>query len=991
MLAWHVPQHQYSPRRGPLDTSNPWKHPMRKSGRDWNKWDRFEWSEALLEHYFGIAHNTDPVRALVVVGAELAHVVGDPEATSDEVEKVLVSSVLRGVGPNNFWNHAKDAEGSRKPYYLAHLIVACLAATELDDVDENSYIARLADMTGSARGDLNLEVMAQVWRHLAIWLDERPDEYRHLVLPNPGGWTRIGYAVKLAFPSRHDQRALVRVLSSRNLMVEEPPVGLVVDAVIASKKSAFSDRFWQEFNKFRRERESGQSSGALGHSPFWLAVRATAGADVRPQDETVHWALLASDDGFDVDLQVVSDGRSAGGIFDVIELEETIGRWTHEARGSPTEHPAMTVLDGGCSLPGLSQLVRGGLIPLLEEVHGNLESNGRRESLPDVDAALVSDSLAREAMSRFGSKRCRRRSCGVTGWSFVEGLRLHVVDSGALRGTPLENCWILHESLGSTRILPFGGVRVGSAWLGVPQLLPKFRMDSATAMTGRSGGTAVSLRQQGAGAWELPARAFDGQFEVVAEVEGRTVGTRVEFVGSPPTECFKEPGSPESWVFEDQGRSRPFANRWSEDTPEIREIADVEPTVYLGRDVGVFLDGPEGAAWAVVEVGETRIIRPLGPLSDRKPQGQVPDRGARRRWRKMLSVDAVTACEPQTATTLRRIVANTRGQKDLPNVATHADGRKVPSARRPAHPRLAEVITATVAMSNQRAGFDRRSFMTLLCESFAIEPDVAWLVTRGWQEAGLLDELVNVRWSGRKLLAVSPHLCAFRTSSGVRATYCGLSLPVTGTELASTAAGMGMAVSSVESSSPFVPKTTIVQASSLDQIAQLGASQRLPLRFISADPFLSHDGRDLGTHPPQVGYRQGHPERVGPTVEMVQNWQRGAPSFWTIRSRDVTTWTHFRDAATFWARLLAGTLEVDIRAPASFTLGDVRMPLAAARWLSYVGGARSGPTGRDLGDPYLYSAPTPAVRDRMLDGLRRFEIETIQKWQQQSEGDLSHV
>jgi len=965
---------------------------MKESAKNWRSWNRFDWSEALLQHYFGATESTDPVRALVVVGEELARVVGDPEAKSLEVENLLVERVLRGVGDNNFWFHAKTAAGSSQPHYLGHLITACLAATDLDDGDENSYIARLADITGSARGDLNLEVMAELWRHLSGWLAEHSDEYRPLVLPDPGGWTRIGYTVKLAFPSRRDQITLAKVLSSGKLTVEDPPVGLVIDAVLAASRSGFSDRFRFEFDAFRRNREASVSSAVLRESPFWLAVRATADVSVSEHDGTLHWALLASDDGFDLELRIVSDGEVVGGPTETVELEERIGRWTHEAKGNPSnDDPVAVLLHGADSLLGISLLIKRGLIPLVEELHGNLESNGRREALPEAHAALVSDPLVAEVTSRFGSPRSRPRACGVEGWKFVEGLALRVVSGRELRGTPLEDCWILHESPSPTRIRIVGGVRVGSAWLGTRHLLPAFRVESATSMTAHTSGATLALRQDETGAWELPSEGFEGPLEVVAVIEAQTLRGQLEFVRSPSTESFRVPGSPGSWVYEDQARSRPFANRWSEETLGIIEIADVERTVYLGRDVGVFLDGPDGAAWAVVEFGTARIIRSLVSLEESVPRGQVPDPGARRRWRRNLKVDAATACEPGVATMLRHIISNTSGQKDLPTVAGAGSGRLYPSPSIAPHPRLDDVITAIVAISNRQVGLDRRRFTAFLCETLSIDQFASPLIVRAWQEAGLLDELVNVRWSGRKLLAVPPHFQVFRVTSGFRATFCGLSLAVTGRELASKAVGMGMTVSSVESLSPFVPRTIILQADSLDQISQLADHQRLPLRFIPTTPFLSHDGRDLNSNPPRVGYRTEAAEVIGDTVEVARTWQRGAPSFWTIRSSELTTWTHFFEAARFWAGLLAGILEVDLRGSVDFTLGTTRMPLTAARWLSVVGGFRSGPTGPEPGDPYVYSAPSAAVRTRLLDELRRFEAETIESLQGNSEGDLSHV
>ena len=960
--------------------------------RSWRDWNRFDWSEAFLDHYFRAGENSDPVRALVVVGEDLVDIAGDPKASARDVEELLVERVLRAVGKKNFWLHAKDGIRKSRPDYLSHLMIACLAATEIDDGDENSYITRLAEITGEARGDLNLEVMAELWRHLSGWLEEHPDQYRPLILPNPGGWTRIGYTVKLAFPSRRDQRTLARVLSSANLMVKDPPVGLVIGAVQAASRGAFSERFTSEFDSFRRSREASASVAALRESPFWLAVRTTADLSTRDRGAMAHWALLVSDDGFELDIRLVSDGEAIEGPIKSAEMEERVGRWTHEADSDLShEDPVVALLSSTKSLPGISQLVKGGLIPLVEETHGNLESSSRRETLPDALSALVSDPLVGEVTSRFGSPRTKTRVCGVDGWKFIEGLTLRTTSSSDLLTTSLANCWILHDSPSPNRIRVVGGVRVGSAWLGKPHLLPAFRVKSANSVTATTGEVAFALRLQEADTWELPSEVIEGPLEVVAETEDQTLRAQLEFVPSPSAEMFRIPGSPESWNYEDQARSRSFAHRWSDEISGPTEIPEVERTIFLGRDIGTFLESAVGAAWAIVEFGNVRIIRSLVPLAENLPRGQVPDSGARRRWRRYLKVDGATSCEPEVAEALRHILSNTSRQKDLPAVASVGDGRTTSVLRIHPHPRLDDVITSVAAVSNNQVGLERRWLTALLCKALGTEPSFSPLIVRAWQEAGLLDELVNVRWSGRKLLAIPPHLEVFHVSSGVRATLCGLSLATTATELGSVAVGMGMTVAIVESCSPFVPKTVIVQADTIEQVVQLADQQRLPFNFIPPTPFLPHEGRDLNNNPPRVGYRTEPAEMVGEDVEVIRTWQRGAPSFWTVRSRNMTTWTHFFEAAQFWARILAGTLDVDLRGTLEFTLGTTRIPLSAARWLSAVGGSRSGPTGTQPEEPYIYSAPSAAVRTHLLDELRQFELGIIESMQRTPEGGLSHV
>jgi len=202
----------------------------------------------------------------------------------------------------------------------------------------------------------------------------------------------------------------------------------------------------------------------------------------------------------------------------------------------------------------------------------------------------------------------------------------------------------------------------------------------------------------------------------------------------------------------------------------------------------------------------------------------------------------------------------------------------------------------------------------------------------------------------------------------------------------SAALEMRIAVSRVETRSAFVPETLAVHADSIDLITRLAQVFKMEVYRLPAEPFLIYPGRDLTNYPPRIGYTV-EPKEIEGKVELTRRWRRGAPSFWTVKSGEIMTWTHFPEAAHFWAQVLGGTIQVDQPTLLEFSLGSSCLPLAAARWLDTVGGVRSGPLGPDDKDTHVYSAPTLALKERFLAALERFEVQNVDAMRRMSEED----
>src|SRR5690606_40671199 len=97
-----------------------------------------------------------------------------------------------------------------------------------------------------------LEGLAVLWEAFARWLRckrQRGAPYRELVLPDPGGMTRIGYSIRLAFPPRKDHLRLIQLLHDEGFD-RDPPVEAVLH-VVGSRIGGFSQRFRGVYDNFR--------------------------------------------------------------------------------------------------------------------------------------------------------------------------------------------------------------------------------------------------------------------------------------------------------------------------------------------------------------------------------------------------------------------------------------------------------------------------------------------------------------------------------------------------------------------------------------------------------------------------------------------------------------------------------------------------------------------------------------------------------------------
>jgi len=258
------------------------------SVRSWRQWSCDEWSHQLVDFFFvrepgSEEKDDDSVTALAVTPEDLRDATRDVDADPLEVRDAFVSAVQRQLQKTHrsLCADANDRGGwtpcvtHERPHFVSHLTLACLAASECSEelVDERGFQARLNALAGNHVGNHDPKCLPVLWELLVQWLENcrgRGEPLRELVLPEPGGLSRIGHTVRLAFPSRRDQRLLVELLDESGLRGLEPPLVATVRA-IEGRFREFSDRFQAEYRDFQERLSRGVRG--VASSPVWRAVR----------------------------------------------------------------------------------------------------------------------------------------------------------------------------------------------------------------------------------------------------------------------------------------------------------------------------------------------------------------------------------------------------------------------------------------------------------------------------------------------------------------------------------------------------------------------------------------------------------------------------------------------------------------------------------------------------------------------------------------------
>ena len=976
---------------------------------DFRAYKPVEWNRCLFDHYFRTpSADGQVVTSLLVTPEELARAVDETEPHAQDVRDAFVAALRPSVGGTLFSSHFRffakrsedgwaiqGEEAKTPPPFFAHLVFACLAATESpeEEANEDSYRARLRELCGGALSEGDFTSLPWLWRYLVDWLNgSDPSTYRRLRLPPDSGHTLIGYTVRLAFPSRSDQLALAKVLADADCTGWEPPVGHVL-AAVGESRSRFRKRFQEAYADFRTRYEGQQEAGStLREHPFWAAVQDAARRGIGPHstDDAPDGVQLFAqvDDGQLTPVLLSASRPDEGSGLVGREFDELLGvyRWIVEVPNNPgSDHATLRVGEEVLSRERryrrLDRLVQQGVVLFAPFELGTYIAVGNAGT-SEVRHALVRDDLA----DAFGTQFATEGTPSVMkGWSAFMDVDVQAVAPRQLEGTALDRVWSLQKGVSPTNIKLRGGIRIESGWLGSMEVLPRVTAHGeGDFWLVHQDGTEVALTAAGDGTWRFPPQDLSGAKRIVQRADGQDVDrVKVDFVSIPAVEKFRQPASPHALLCEGVGHAIRLADTIAAVPADESEWGiHADETILLGPDVGQFVDTPEWSAWQVVSfAGKQRIRRGVLRGDQVMPRHQVAVDGLRRRWRKLLCIHEVDATDTGLRPA-RAAIRNAALKGDLPDVPAELDAGALEGVvlAAPA-PQLARLVNVLGARLNARCGFPYGDWFDLL-RSMVDTPytDHLWSITRAWEEAGLMDVTSSMRWRSFMVYGRTPALELFRCGNGWGATLTGLALPATVRQIGALAKQHRVAFEERKGSSAWVPATPCLRAADREVLCKVAEVARLQVRNVINEARLfelSTVGKARAWSDPPVNYDdrrkvsawRNDPE-ASARVSIVRTRRMDAPDYWEVTVGRSRVWSWDPNTARLWSCRLAGLEPVQIQGRAVFA-DRAFLPLPMARLLSTISGLRSGPSLQH-GMRHVYPVHSPATAAWIRTKLESF-------------------
>lgn len=965
---------------------------------DWKSWNLERWNESLLAHFFrAFDDRSSPVVILLVTADELVRATGDARARADEVRSAFVEVVCTRIQRNgSLLEHASDYQGwpgaprwEATPRFVAHLLFTCIAASESSEElgDEGRFVARLRDLTRNQLPEHSLPMLPRLWQNLAAWLATNVGRYRPLVLPNPGGLTRIGYTVKLAFPDRRDQRELSELLDRAGLSGHEPPVGRVL-SLISSERRSFRPSFVSAFDEFRRlfACANKHSMLRLTEHRFWAAVRDAAlrgRGQAGDSDLAIRVAFLAGEEEDRVALFTVADERADDGtIFAFSELPIAYGQWRYALvppgaaalDAEQLERVVSGILEGKIRLPKISSLVEQGILPFVAAPHGLLELATGHDQLAEVTVALVREALLPDLLSLIGQHSTHPSS--YKGWIQITQPRLRSLHTEEVERTALARTWILQQSLSPVLARFVGGVRTDDGWLGVAEVLPAVVAPGASGATLEGPSGSLGLTKSRDDCWSLPANDIVGEYTIAVAFDGAIERRTIRFHSTPVTESFKGATDPAGWITEGlRGTGTLDEQNFSVETSVEDCTRYCERAALLGPNVGQFVLTPDEAAWRLTHfAGKLLGAQARRRGEDAVPRQQVDNAHARRRWRTML-FDSIPDPSGSHFDEVRRQVRGYANNRNLPRIDVKQAAPDIAPLRLSAPASSVERLVRVIAgRAAARAGLDWSEWAELTQRILGVDQRSLEHVTRAWMEAGLIDVASYARWWHRRVFARTPQLVAFRVGQGFGATLSGLTLPGTINEAQAAATRIGLLVEDRSSVSLFVPRSLALRAPNRQVLESFATSRLLPLRWVNLAALKTSEPQHDGLAAPPDHYERttrwhywSLDSGQHPGVLVEHHMRRDRPDFWTTSAAGRSIWSYDLNVARGWSAALLGEPLVCVVGEAFLDARHAYLPLPLARVVSILGAGLSGP----IDGKYRYATGTPQFRELVLDIVSR--------------------
>ena len=647
-----------------------------------------DWNEKLVDHVFGRSRDAGPVLRIPATPEELCVVAGrDPALLSSAQIDTVVRGFLECIREElhaeklsflRYCLHYREDRGwwstsnYEQPYFFAMLWLTCLVAYGFPAENDGDFYARLrlaldgnASLQGIALGGLD-----DVWEDLEKWTRKRP-EYRHLVLPpRCPHRTIIGRSHFLAFPHRLDRAKLAAVLQDAGLAGQEPPVRLVLEALLA-ERDRFSDEFGEDLDSlFTDYIEQGRDPK---DSPLWRAVRQAARDEKPPQDVDASVSgrarLLAEWDEDELVMPYIGypDGWPAPPSWVSSPLEFKIGELSRRALLEADVLESVLHSPNGLLRNQEAQAVTEGVIPLFEEASG-VYRVAIADEIASCEMALVRSNLAATVRTTFGG---RLEESGFRDWMLVTNARLEQRDQ--LDGS-LSAVRTLLQTTDAPRPALVGGIRSsGNTFYALERYLPQVRARHAANVVLRwddAEQSAPCSRLPGdEDRWLLPSIALDRlrganwvstSYELVASYENELMGRTItrearvtfqlqrpvlvtDYKGIPPGSYRLETCTQTGGIVTGPRSALPLGFT-SEEADNSLDLLPLDPTSrWLGPGLGEMSLAPRiGFPWLVAgpkKRPEYIVLVEDPGLAPTPSAGQSPFVGDRRHWAKALAKD----------------------------------------------------------------------------------------------------------------------------------------------------------------------------------------------------------------------------------------------------------------------------------------------------------------------------------------------------------------
>lgn len=841
-------------------------------GRRWSSATYSAWNEWLVEHTFSRHQTSEPVAYIPASPEELCEIVGARREQASDVLGALTKSIIAEIDgeSSSFANYCTkyrrpecgnywSVQDYQEPYFFACLWLTCLVASGYPAY-EGTFHSRMAILLGRKINLSSTELgsLDDVWQDVAQWTRRRSEKYRELILPPRDDYRRvIGRSFYLAFPNQNDRQQLWQLLQQKELLGIEPPISLVVEALLGAK-SRFSTYFQDELALFVENFLENDNDPR--NSVFWRAVRQAA---VTPRLEagngtsrngfTVLMAGFDQDELLEPYVACTEDFAASG--FKRQRLDIAAGRFQYRIEPESAVSPSTVFasLLTGASRRAFAQ----GVIPLLEIATAEYRV-AQGEQITECDLALVRNDRVDAFIRAFGGAP---RESALDGWMAIEPDRLHQVDP---LPPGLTDVTLLLPTTEPQRPHFVGGLRTSTGeFYRAHGYMPRIRAPGADRVELRVDDiwvacTKVVNGEESAPEWLVPesvslddldelrvaatwrvsieGHSFERAGEVCVPLADWNIGT--DYKGVPPGAFWLETTSRQLRDIRGPLDEVPLGIMTLNRAHSMDMLYFDATARWLGPGVGEMslvprLDfqwiaiGPKKAPSAVVFIGDaTQPILPDGAIA--------PDSNDRRHWKQAFSARKtfvhtgadyvpLSACPEvmpihaayakAAAHTNAKKSGEATGRECVPiHLNTLIDDEPRQTNAYSESSRILVDVLASIAF--HRSGAPLREVHDHLARITGTreEHSLRYHLIRALAESGMIDTLLRIDGRQTVVVARKPRLIAYRVGHRFRATVVGLVPAKKAEMLTAEAARLGVETSFTNAPNTYQPPIVRLEA-----------------------------------------------------------------------------------------------------------------------------------------------------------------------------------